>query len=138
MSLVVFFLIVTLVASSGAVFKPGDWYRTLAKPAWTPPDWVFPLGWALLYALIAVSGWRVWERLQLALNAAWSAIFFGLKRPDWAFADVACLWLAILANILVFRQIDPLVAWLLLPYLGWVAFAGALNFAVWRRNPGTL
>ena len=148
MSLVVFFLIVTLVASSGAVFKPGDWYRTLAKPAWTPPDWVFPLGWALLYTLIAVSGWRVWERLpleaavlpmavyglQLALNAAWSAIFFGLKRPDWAFADVACLWLAILANILVFHQIDPLAAWLLLPYLGWVAFAGALNFAVWRRN----
>ena len=152
MSLVVFLLIVMLVASSGAVFKPGDWYRALAKPAWTPPDRVFPLGWTLLYLLIAVSGWRVWERLspeaallpmaiyglQLGLNAGWSAIFFGLKRPDWALADVICLWLAIVANILAFHPIDPLAAWLLLPYLAWVAFAGALNFAVWRRNLGTL
>ncbi len=148
MSLVVFILAVMLVASSGAVFKPGAWYRTLTKPSWTPPDWVFPAGWTLLYVLIAIAGWRVWERLpleaavvpmavyalQLVLNAGWSAIFFGLKRPDWAFAELACLWLAIVANILVFHPIDPLAAALLLPYLGWVTFAGALNLAVWRLN----
>ncbi len=151
MSLVVFILAVMLVASSGAVFKPGAWYRTLTKPSWTPPDWVFPAGWTLLYVLIAIAGWRVWERLaleaavlpmavyalQLVLNAGWSAIFFGLKRPDWAFAELACLWLAIVANIVVFHPIDPLAAALLLPYLAWVTFAGALNFAVWRLNPSS-
>ena len=151
MSLVVFILAVTLVASSGAVFKPGAWYRTLAKPSWTPPDWVFPTGWTLLYVLIAIAGWRVWERLpleaallpmavyalQLGLNAGWSAVFFGLRRPDWAFAELACLWLAIVANILVFHPVDPLAAWLLLPYLAWVTFAGALNLAVWRLNPSS-
>ncbi|MDJ0944807.1 MAG: TspO/MBR family protein [Kiloniellales bacterium] len=151
MSLVVFILAVILVASSGAVFKPGAWYRTLTKPSWTPPDWVFPTGWTLLYVLIAISGWRVWERLpleaalvpmaiyalQLLLNAGWSAIFFGLKRPDWAFAELACLWLAIVANILVFQPIDTLAAALLLPYLAWVTFAGALNLAVWRLNTGS-
>ena len=148
MSLVVFLLIVMLVASSGAVFRPGAWYRTLAKPAWTPPNWVFPTGWTLLYVLIAIAGWRVWERLpleatllpmavyalQLVLNAGWSAVFFGLRRPDWAFAELACLWLAIAANTLVFLPIDPLAAALLLPYLAWVTFAGALNLAVWRLN----
>ncbi len=151
MSLVVFILAVMLVASSGAVFKPGAWYRTLTKPSWTPPDWVFPAGWTLLYVLIAIAGWRVWERLpleaavvpmavyalQLVLNAGWSAIFFGLKRPDWAFAELACLWLAIVANILAFHPIDPLAAALLLPYLAWVTFAGALNLAVWRLNPSS-
>ncbi len=151
MSLVVFILAVMLVASSGAVFKPGAWYRTLTKPSWTPPDWVFPVGWTLLYVLIAIAGWRVWERLpletavfpmavyalQLVLNAGWSAIFFGLKRPDWAFAELACLWLAIVANIVVFHPIDPLAAALLIPYLAWVTFAGALNLAVWRLNPSS-
>ncbi len=151
MSLVVFFLVVLLVASSGAMFKPDAWYRALAKPAWNPPDWLFGAGWALLYALIAIAGWFVWERptgetvvipmiiyaVQLALNAGWSPIFFGLKRMDWAFAELVCLWLAIVANILAFHAIEPLAAWLLLPYLAWVTFAGALNLAVWRLNRGS-
>ena len=148
MSLGLFILAVILVASSGVVFRPGAWYRALAKPVWTPPNWVFGPAWMLLYALIAYAGWRVWEAaspeaaalpmtvyaLQLGLNAGWSAIFFGLKRPDWALAELACLWLAILANILAFFPIDPLAAGLLLPYLAWVTFAGALNLAVWRLN----
>ena len=92
MSLGVFILAVILVASSGVVFRPGAWYRALAKPVWTPPNWVFGPAWMLLYALIAYAGWRVWEAaspeaaafpmtvyaLQLGLNAGWSAIFFGL------------------------------------------------------------
>ena len=90
MSLAIFVFCVLLVASSGAFFKPDSWYRALSKPSWNPPDWVFGAGWAVLYAMIAVAGWRVWENaaaeallipltvyaVQLALNAAWSAIFF--------------------------------------------------------------
>ncbi len=150
MSIAVFLLAVVLAASSGAIFKPGDWYRKMAKPTWTPPDWVFGAGWSVLYIAIAIAGWRVWERadgdavvlpmavyaIQLALNAGWSAIFFGLKRPDWAFAEVAALWTAIVANIAVFYPVDPLAAFLLLPYLAWVTFAAALNLAVWRLNSG--
>jgi len=150
MTLLAFLACVLLVASSGAIFRPGDWYRTLAKPSWTPPNWLFGPAWAVLYLMIAVAGWRVWERtpgeavvlpmavyaVQLALNAGWSAVFFGLKRPDWALAELACLWLSILANIIVFYPLDPLAAWLLLPYLAWVSFAGALNGAVWRLNRG--
>ncbi len=106
----------------------------------------------MLYALIAIAGWLVRERassdtvfvpmaiyaVQLALNAGWSPIFFGLKRLDWALAELVCLWLAIVANILAFHMIEPLAAWLLLPYLAWVTFAGALNLAVWRLNRGSL
>jgi len=139
---------VVLVACSGAVFKPDAWYRGLSKPAWNPPDWAFGSAWSVLYVMIAVAGWRVWERaesdallpamivyaIQLALNAGWSAVFFGLKRPDWALAKLACLWTAILLNIMVFYPIDPVAGWLLAPYLLWVMFAGALNLAVWRLN----
>ncbi len=148
MSLVVFLVCVALVAGSGIFFRPGAWYLALAKPSWTPPNWLFGPAWTILYLLIAISGWRVWERaadgavfvpmavygLQLALNAGWSPLFFGLKRPDWAFAELVCLWLAILANIAVFHPIDPVAAWLLAPYFAWVTYAGALNFAVWRLN----
>ena len=148
MSLAVFLVSVILVASSGAFFKPDAWYRSLSKPSWNPPDWVFGAGWSLLYVMIAVAGWRVWERarsdvivipmfvyiVQLILNAGWSAIFFGLKRPDLAFAELLCLWIAICANILVFYPIDALAAWLLVPYLAWVTFAGALNLTVWQLN----
>ena len=80
-------------ASSGAVFKPGDWYENLAKPPWNPPNWLFPPAWSVFYTLIAIAGWLVWRQVgfglalvvygvHLLLNAAWSAIFFGLKRPD--------------------------------------------------------
>ncbi len=148
MSFGIFLVAVAIAASSGALFKPGPWYQTIAKPAWTPPDWVFPAGWSLLYLLIAIAGWRIWERanggaavvpiavyaVQLILNAGWSAIFFGLKRPSWAFVWLVLLWLAIVANILVFFPIDAPAAGLLTPYLTWVTFAGALNFQVWRLN----
>lgn len=151
MALAAFILCVLVVASSGAVFKPDAWYRDLAKPAWNPPDWVFGAGWAVLYALIAVAGWRVWERasedmlvvamvvyaVQLVLNAAWSAVFFGLKRPGWAFVELSLLWMAIVVNIAAFLAIDPWAGLLLVPYLAWVTFAGALNLSVWRLNRGS-
>lgn len=133
-------------ASTGGIFRPGQWYETLAKPWWRPPSWAFGPAWAVLFVCIAVSGWLVWKApgattlalgvfgLQLVLNAAWSPIFFGLRRPDWAFAEILLLWLSIAACIALFHPIDARAAWLLVPYLAWVSFAATLNFAMWQLN----
>lgn len=134
-----------VAASTGARFRPGLWYAALRKPSWTPPDWLFPIAWAVLYTMIAVAGWLAWRRagfgpaigiyaIQLLLNASWSAIFFGLRRIDWGMANVLLLWLAIAANIAAFAPIDARAAWLLAPYLVWVTFAAALNVSIWQRN----
>ncbi len=134
-----------VIASSGAIFKPGDWYENLAKPPWNPPNWLFPPAWAVFFTLIAIAGWLVWRQVgfglplavygvHLLLNAGWSAIFFGLKRPDLAFAELVVFWLSILATILVFAPISATAAWLLAPYLAWVTFAGVLNWSIWQRN----
>ncbi len=137
-----------LVAFSGAVFRPGEWYEQLAKPSWRPPNWLFAPAWSALYLTIAISGWLVWRDhgvsgaalplaiyvLQLALNAVWSPIFFGLHRPDLAFFEIALLWLSIVATIALFFPLQQSAALLLLPYLAWVTFAAALNFSVWRLN----
>ncbi len=145
-----FIAAVLLVASSGAVFKPGDWYLRLAKPRWTPPGWLFGPAWAVLYIMIAVSGWMVWQvagfagaagafaiyAVQLLLNASWSAVFFGLRRMDLAFAVLVALWLAIAANAIAFAGFSQEAALMLLPYLCWVTFAGALNLRVWQMNRG--
>lgn len=147
LTLGVFLVVVFAVASSGAIFKPGPWYQRLDKPSWTPPNWAFPLVWSALFVMIAVSGWRVYEiaglvalpfavcGLQLVLNAAWSWLFFGLRRPDLAFVDVVLMALAIAANIALFAPIDAIAGWLLVPYLVWAVIAACLNRSVWRRNP---
>ena len=127
------------------------WYGTLDKPAWTPPGLLIGLVWTVLYTLMGIAAWLVWREAgglgpaalplslfaaQLLLNAAWSGLFFGRRRPGVAFADLVLLWLAIAATAWAFAPVSPLAALLLLPYLAWVGFAGALNLAVWRRNPG--
>lgn len=136
-------------AALGSMFTSssvGGWYRTLAKPSWNPPDWVFGPVWSALYLMMAVSLWLAWrarERegakralasfaVQLALNVAWSALFFGLKAPGWAFVEILLLWAAIGATIALFRRISRAAAWLLVPYFLWVSFAACLNFALWR------
>ena len=138
-------------AGTGAIFRPGDWYKQLDKPRWRPPDWLFAPVWTVLYVLIAVSGWLVWHEagfsgaalplgvyaLQLLLNAAWTPIFFGLHRPGLAMVEIAILWGSIVATMLLFHPVSAAAAWLLVPYLAWVSFASALNFAIWRRNPAT-
>ena len=146
-SLLVFIAIVAVVAISGVVFKPGPWYARLEKPGWTPPNLAFPIVWTILYLMIAVAGWRVYETaglvalpfavygLQLVLNAAWSGLFFGLHRPGLAFADVVAMAGAIAVNIALFAPIDAIAAWLLVPYLAWAGLAACLNYSVWRRNP---
>lgn len=143
-----FLALMLAVAGSGARFRPGPWYESLAKPAWTPPNRVFPVAWALIYLTIAIAGWLVWRKagfggavfafgayfLQLALNAAWSWLFFGLRRIDLALADVVALWMAIVVNVVAFHGIHAGAAYLLVPYLAWVSYAAALNFAVYRMN----
>jgi tryptophan-rich sensory protein len=127
---------------------PGAWYAGLAKPAWTPPDWLFGPVWALLYTLMALAAWLVWREaglagarlalglfvVQLVLNAAWTPLFFGLHRPGWAFVDICALFLAVAATTAAFFARSPAAGALMLPYLGWVGFASALNFAIWRLN----
>jgi benzodiazapine receptor len=121
---------------------PG-WYATLLKPSWTPPSWVFGPVWTLLYPLVAVAGWLAWREgrarlgplvylLQLALNAAWPWFFFGQRRVGLALACVVALWIAILATVLAFWRVSRTAAVLLLPYLAWVGFAAALNYAIWK------
>lgn len=126
----------------------GGWYDSLRKPPWNPPSSAFGPVWTLLYASMALAAWLVWKRsgragarvplalfgLQLALNVAWSGLFFGLRRPDLALLEIVALWLAILATLVAFARVRPLAGWLMAPYLLWVTFAAALNFALWRLN----
>ncbi len=134
-------------ASSGALFRPGAWYAALRKPSWTPPNWAFPVVWSILYVMIALSGWIVWRAagatawpalalfgVQLALNAGWSALFFGARRLDWAMAEVAALWLSIAALIGAFAAFSIHAALLLAPYLAWVTVAAILNYRLLRLN----
>jgi len=142
-----FIAVCFLAASMGGIFRPDAWHARLAKPWWAPPRWLFAPAWSVLYLTMAISGWLVWRQVgfvalipfgvygvSLLFNAAWSGLFFGLHRPDLAFFDIVCLWLSIAATIAVFAPIDAAAAWLLVPYLCWVSFAGALNFKMWRMN----
>lgn len=142
-------LLCFVAAAVGALFMPGEWYAALNKPAWNPPGWIFGPVWTALYAMMAVAAWLVWKRgglaaqrrplglflTQLALNALWTPLFFGLRQPGVAFAEIILLWLAILATLLAFRPVSRAAAWLLAPYLAWVSFAAVLNATLWRLNP---
>jgi tryptophan-rich sensory protein/uncharacterized protein YbjT (DUF2867 family) len=124
------------------------WYQTLARPAWTPPDWVFGPVWTVLYFLMAIAGWLVWRRsgvararwalqlfaIQLALNALWSGIFFAWQSPGWAFVEILVLGAAIVGTIAAFWPHSRWASYLLAPYLAWSSFAAALNLAIWRLN----
>ena len=146
-----FLLAVVLVAAFGGLFAPGDWYASLDKPPWNPPSWVFAPVWSLLYLMMAVAAWMVWESshekrlraltwwgIQLLLNGAWSWLFFGLHRPGWAFAEMLVLFAAIAITFDRFRRVRPAAAYLLIPYLAWVAFALLLNLTLWQLNGGDL
>ena len=136
-------------ASPGALSPPGEWYAALQKPSWNPPGWIFGPVWSALYTMMAVAAWLVWRRggfaaqgrplgaflAQLALNALWTPLFFGLHRPGVAFAEILLLWLAIAWTIALFWRVQRAAAWLLVPYLAWVGFAAVLNGTLWRLNP---
>ena len=135
-------------AAIGGFFMPGAWYATLKKPSWNPPSWIFGPVWTALYTTMAIAALLVWKRggfagqrvalslflAQLLFNALWSPLFFGLRHPALAFADIVLLWLALLGTVAAFWSARPIAGALLLPYLVWVTFASALNFAIWRLN----
>jgi translocator protein len=148
--LIVFFAVCLGAGGLGSFFTASsvrDWYPKLRKPAGTPPSWIFGPVWTTLYLLMAVSAWLVWREYgrgalpalliffaQLALNIAWSGIFFGSRMPGVAFVEIVILWLAILFTIFVFYFLVPLAALLLVPYVLWVAYASYLNWGIWRLN----
>ena len=128
----------------------GTWYAELRKPSFNPPNWIFAPVWSTLYLLMALSAWLVWRRAgwtgarfalalffgQLALNVAWSGLFFALRRPGMALVEIVFLLGAIVATALAFRSVSGLAFWLMVPYTVWVAFAALLNFKIWRLNLG--
>jgi len=124
------------------------WYSTLARPSIAPPNWVFGPVWTLLYALMAIAAWKAsmaasspWKSValtlfvsQLALNFAWSLIFFRWHQIGWALVEVIVLWTAILLTTLALVRVSMIAAWLMTPYLAWVSFASVLNEEYWRLN----
>ena len=136
------------IGSAVTATSVDGWYRTLHKPAWNPPGWVFGPVWTILYCLMAIAAWLVWKKagwsgarealslylVQLAFNVGWSVLFFGLHSPGLALVEIACLWLLIVATIVAFRKHSGAAAWLMAPYLAWTTFAALLNFTLWRMN----
>ena len=132
--------------STGGLFSPGEWYARLRKPWWTPPNWLFPVAWTILYVCMAAAGARVavspgngiamafWA-LQIALNGLWTPVFFGLKKMRLGLIVLSGLWMSVAASVVALWQVDMISGLLFLPYLAWVSVAGALNASVLRLNP---
>ena len=145
-----FIVAAVVAAASGALssLDAAEQYGTLVQPTWAPPPWLFGPVWTVLYALIALSGWLVWRRagwsgartaltvyaVQLVLNALWTPLFFGAGLFGVAFAEIVLLWGSIVATIVLFARHSRPAAAMLVPYLAWVSFAAALNFAIWTLN----
>lgn len=125
------------------------WYTTLNKPSFTPPNWIFGPVWTLLYVMMGIAAGIVWSKgfyhkwvktalyhfgFQLLLNAAWSIFFFGLQNPLIALLDIIALFILLLFTIKWFTVVNSAAAYLLIPYIVWVAFATALNFGIWQLN----
>ncbi len=123
-----------------------SWYRTLAKPGWNPPDWLFGPVWTVLYIMMAIAAWLVWKTkdrigpamtlffAQLALNLAWSFLFFGARSPGLALIEIVFLWLSVLLTMLSFFGRSTAAGLLFVRYLAWVSFAAVLNLAIWMMN----
>ena len=147
--LLLFILATVAIGAAGSIFTQPNistWYAHLNHPSITPPNWVFAPVWTTLYVMMAVAAWRVWRitglksiellawGLQLALNLAWSAIFFGLHRIGAALVEILLLDLAILTTLLLFWRRDAIAGALLLPYLAWTGFATLLTWRFWQLN----
>jgi len=145
--------IATSAVGAFASKDAGAFYAALARPVWAPPGWLFGPVWSVLFLMMAVAVWLVWRVqpvhpsrsvalglfvAQLAANALWSWLFFAWHLGAAAFAEVLLLWLLIAGTGVAFWRIKPLAGLLLVPYLLWVTFAAALNWALWRANPALL
>jgi benzodiazapine receptor len=126
-----------------------DWYPSLVKPSFTPPSWLFGPVWTLLYLMMGTAAFLVWQKgwesgavkaalalfaIQLILNGLWSVLFFGMRWPGLAFAEILLLWISIGGTIALFWRVAPVAGLLLLPYDAWVTFAVVLNGAIWLLN----
>lgn len=137
----------------GGVWTAGgvrEWYPALAKPPITPPGWLFGPVWTALYLIMGYAAWRVWRKagfggapaalglfgIQLALNLAWSYLFFGRHWIETAFVEILVLLAAIVATAAAFARTDRVAAWLMAPYIAWVAFASVLTGWIWVLNRG--
>jgi benzodiazapine receptor len=141
---------VSVVALVGGLMTDvGPWYESLKFPKLRPPNWLFGPAWTLLFILIAAAGVIAWEsadnpavRLRIVvlfaingvLNLLWSPLFFKLQRPDWAIYELIVFWISIVVLIVAVAQVSTFAAWLLVPYLAWVTFAGWLNWRVVQLN----
>jgi tryptophan-rich sensory protein len=126
------------------------WYPTIIKPSFNPPNWVFPIAWTTLFVFMGIAGGLVWDKIkikpdevkkalvffaiQLALNALWSLLFFGLRNPMLAMIEIILLWLMIYETFVKFNKIDKISGYLFVPYLLWVSFAAVLNVSIWWLN----
>jgi len=145
-------IICQLAGIIGSIFtvpSVSAWLPTLQKPSFFPPNWLFGPVWILLYTLMGISAYMVWEKglknkgamsaltafgAQLVLNASWSILFFGIKSPLLGLVCIVVLWLLIVLTILRSHKVSKAAAWLLVPYILWVSFAAILNFEIWRLN----
>ncbi|HET7211586.1 MAG TPA: TspO/MBR family protein [Methyloceanibacter sp.] len=134
----------------GLLTRPNlAWYETLERPGFAPPNGVFSVVWTILYAMMAIAAWQFWRAdgsdedrklglvafgIQLALNVAWSFAFFGLRSPGAGLVVILLLLVAITVTIVLFDRLSRSASLLLVPYLLWVCFAAALNFAFWFLN----
>lgn len=140
---------VILGLGGGLLTKIGDWYYSLRKPSWQPPDWLFGPAWTVILSLAAWAFVRCWPAAEAAgqttfliafylvngvLHFLWSPMFFTLKRPDWALVEVPFLWVSVLSLAVFLRQWDELASWFIVPYLAWVSFATILNWTIVRLN----
>lgn len=143
-----------VAAALGAIASASakSFYGQLAQPAWAPPSWLFGPVWTALYTLMGIAAWLVWRHggfrrnawplglflVQLVVNALWSWLFFAWHHGALAFVDIVVLWLVLAATVVAFWRARPVAGVLLVPYLLWVSFAAALNYAVWQLNPAVL
>ncbi len=141
-------LFVGISSSAATSLSVKTWYKTLAKPSFTPPEWVFPIAWSILYIVMAISWGMILSArnhrqikkahffflLHLIFNFSWSFIYFGAHQITYAWIDINCLCIALIATIYYFYKISKLAAYLLLPYLIWVCFANVLNGSIWYLN----
>lgn len=131
-----------LVGSLFTFSAINDWYRFLAKPSFSPPNWLFGPVWTILYLLMGLAWYFAWKKgvkptlflVHLGFNSLWSVLFFGLRNPGLAFLEILVLWTLIVAVMRQFYRYNRLAVWLLVPYLLWVSFAAVLNFTVWQLN----
>ena len=148
-------VLLSLAAGSVGAFASRTaavFYAQLDRAAWAPPGWLFGPVWTVLYILMGCAAWLVWRdrgwtgartaltlyMVQLVFNALWTWLFFTLRSGPLAFAEIIVLWLLIVATMTLFARVNRTAAWLLVPYLCWVSFAGVLTWSVWQRNPGLL